>query len=101
MRFSLRTITSGDPLTFLLGRLLVKIPFITIVNLITHRVVYEEFLQGDVRAEKLGPAVERLLPGGSRRADVAAGMADAVQAVSGRDSATANAARAALDVIGA
>lgn len=90
-----------NPLTFQLGRLLVRVPFITIVNLVTNRKVYEEFLQGDVRPELLGPALERVLPGGSRCAEVDSGMSAAVAAVSSGHRATENAARAVLGVINA
>ncbi len=70
------------PLTHALGRLVLRgLPYFTIVNLVAGREVFAEFLQREVRAERLVPALEAILPGGSRRGEVEAGMAAAVQAL--------------------
>jgi lipid-A-disaccharide synthase len=95
------TVYRLNPLTYTLGRWLVKLPFFTIVNLVTGKRVFEEFLQNQVRADVLGPAVERILPAGVRRADVEQGMREAVLAVSGNEGGDASrrAACAVLKVV--
>jgi lipid-A-disaccharide synthase len=86
-------------LTYALGRVLVHgIPFFTIVNLVAGREVYQEFLQGQVTAGRLVPAVEAILPGGARRAEVLRGMSDAVQALGPTAAVSATAARLVLEV---
>lgn len=87
-----------NPLTYWLGRLLVKLRWFTIVNLVAGREVFEEFLQGDVNPAVLGPALERILPGGVRRADVETGMQQAVASLGDRTAVSAAAARAALEI---
>ena len=62
------------------------------VNLVLDRELYEEFIQGRVRAAELAPAVERILEGGSRRQLVEQGMADVVAALGGDTNASRNAA---------
>ena len=59
-----------NPLTYLVARMLVKLPFFTMVNLIACKKVYDEFLQGDVNAITLSESVEKILPDGERRAEV-------------------------------
>ncbi|MFA5203155.1 MAG: lipid-A-disaccharide synthase [Lentisphaeria bacterium] len=89
-----------NPLTYWLGRWLVKIPYFTMVNLVAGKRVFAEFLQQEVRAERLGPALLELLPGGGRRGEVEAGMAEAVTALGGGGNASAEAARLILEVAG-
>ncbi|MBN2450690.1 MAG: lipid-A-disaccharide synthase [Lentisphaeria bacterium] len=88
--------------TYVLARLCVRdIPYFTIVNLVAGRVVYQEFLQGMVRPDVLAPAVEAILPGGSRHAEVLRGMADTVAALGGGGDASGRAAAEVLDVVAA
>ncbi|MEI8079219.1 MAG: lipid-A-disaccharide synthase, partial [bacterium] len=89
-----------NPVTYWLGRWLVKIPFFTMVNLVAGKRVYEEFLQGAVQAARLGPALAAILPGGPRRAEVTVGMGEAVTALGGGGHASAEAARLVLEVAG-
>ena len=49
-----------------IGRQLVKLPSITIANLVCETTVFEEFLQDDCTPQHLADAVERILPGGIR-----------------------------------
>lgn len=87
------------PLTHALGRLVLRnLPYFTIVNLVAGREVFAEFLQGAVRAERLVPALEAILPGGSRRAEVEAGMAAAVSALGAATAVSQTAARLVLEV---
>jgi len=88
-----------NPITYWLGRLLVRLPFFTIVNLVTGWRVFEEFLQGDVAPQVLGPALEAILPGGTRRADVEDGMAEAVGKLGERSNTSQRAAAAVLRIV--
>lgn len=67
--------------TILLASLVVRLyrGFFTMVNIIANREVYQEFLQHHFTPKELVPAVEAILPGGARRAEVEAGMADVKQ----------------------
>ncbi|WP_294433249.1 lipid-A-disaccharide synthase [uncultured Victivallis sp.] len=62
--------------TILLASLVVRLyrGYFTMVNIIANRTIYEEFLQHHFSPKELVPAVERILPGGERRAEVEAGM---------------------------
>ncbi len=87
-----------SPITYLVGRLLVKIPYFTMVNLVANKLVFEEFLQGDVRPAILGPAVEAILSGGRRREAVMLGLREAVAALGAGSNSCERAARAVLAV---
>ena len=49
------------PVTFFLGRLLVKIPFFSLVNLVAGKKVVAELLQQDASPEKISEELQRLL----------------------------------------
>ena len=70
-------------LTLLVGMVLVKLyrGFFTMVNIIANREVFQEFLQWHFAPDELLPAIEAILPGGSRRADVEAGMKEVSDAL--------------------
>ena len=70
-------------LSYQLAKRLVKLPYITIANLVTGDCVYEELLQYDAVPEKLAPALERILPGGERRKKVLAGISECVRLLGG------------------
>ena len=55
-------------------------------NIIVDRELFEEFLQHRVCPKKLVPALERILPGGERRAEVEAGMAEMARLLSPQSS---------------
>ena len=63
-------------MTLALARILVKLyrGFFTMVNIIADKEVFQEFLQWHFAPKELLPAIEAILPGGSRRAEVEAGM---------------------------
>ena len=92
-----------NPVTFLLARIIIRKLFrnaFTMPNIILNRKLFEEFLQFQVTAEALADAMERILPGGSRRAETEAGMEEMTREISGGVSgAGENAARCVLDVI--
>jgi len=88
-----------NPITYALARMVIDIPFFTMVNIIANERVYEEYLQGDVNAMNLADSLEKILPGGERRKEAEKGIrrvVDAISAESGRSSARA--AEAALAV---
>ena len=65
--------------TLLLAAGLVKLyrGFFVMVNIIAGREIFQEFLQWRFAPKNLVPALEAILPGGSRRAEVEAGMTEA------------------------
>ena len=81
-------------LTLLLAAGLVKLyrGFFVMPNIIANREVFQEFFQWRFSPKYLVPAMEAILPGGPRRAEVEAGMDEVRNALSGR---SGNAARQA------
>lgn len=90
-------------ITILIGAVLVRLyrGFFTMVNVILNRELFEEFLQHEVRPGNLVPAMERIMPGGERRAEVEAGMAELRRELSanGNTDALGNAAASIYDFI--
>ena len=72
--------------TLLLASVLVKLyrGFFTMTNIIAGRAVYQEFLQWRFAPKYLVPALESILPGGSRSAEVETGMTEVRNALSVR-----------------
>ncbi len=87
------------PLTYLLARFLVKLPYVSITNLVTQKRVFEELLQSDATAENLSRALLDILPGGSRHEEVLNGMADCVSQLGNGQDVARNVADNVLDVI--
>ena len=86
-----------NSITFLFALLIVRKLFrnaFTMVNIILNRKSFEEFLQYQVRPHDMADALERILPGGSRRAEVEKDMEELRRMLApGSTNATANAAR--------
>ena len=87
-------------LTYQIAKRLVKLPSITIANLVTERTVYQECIQYDVTAAKMGPALEAILPGGSRREEVLEGIRECVVKLGSEEQASRKVAEEVLDVLG-
>ncbi len=91
-----------NPVTFLLARLIIRRLFrnaFTMPNIILNRKVFEEFLQFQVVPRDLADALERILPGGERRAQADADMEEMVREIEGGvRGAGRNAALAVLQV---
>jgi len=91
-------------ITILVAAVLVKLyrGYFTMVDIIVNKTVFEEFLQYDAEKKKMLPAIEKILPGGSRRAEVEAGMKEMVELLSPpqSDHATMQAVHACFEVIG-
>ena len=86
--------------TAMLYHLVVKLPYFTMVNLVAEREVYQEFSQGEVRADILAPALQAVLPGGRRREEVLAGMDAAVRLLGVGRQVSRQAAERVLEVAG-
>ncbi len=79
-------------ITILLASLVVKLyrGFFGMVNIIVNRTLFREFLQHHVCPEELVPAMEEILPGGPRRAEVKAGMAEMTRLLMPESSSSAS-----------
>ena len=90
-------------ITFIFAILVIRKLFrnaFTMVDIILNRKTFEEFLQFQVRPAVLADAMERILPGGSRRAEVERDMDELRRLLApGSENATANAARYLLSTI--
>lgn len=84
-------------LTYQFARMVVDIPYFTMVNLVVQQPVFQEFLQGDVKAEILTPALELISTGGAQRPHVKEGMRKAVQALGGHTDICRNTALQVLE----
>ncbi len=62
----------ANALSFAIGKRVVKIPFISLVNLIANKEVVPELLQGDLTANRLEAEITDMLENGSRRDQVLA-----------------------------
>jgi len=78
-------------ITILLASLVVKLyrGYFTMVNIIANKTVFKEFLQHRFCPAKLIPAIEEILPGGSRREQVIQEMAEVKTMLSPRSSSAA------------
>ena len=89
------------PLTWKLGRRLVKVDRFSIVNLIAEKDVVPELVQEDFTPERVCAELRRIIPNGESRATMMEGFADVRQKLELRDggeSASDRAARAVLSV---
>ncbi|MEW6443369.1 MAG: lipid-A-disaccharide synthase [bacterium] len=87
-----------SPVTFLLGRLLVRVPSISLVNLVSRRAVVPELLQGDLKPEAIGALCCRLLESSIYYFDVKKGLAE-VRDLLGRPGASERAAAVILEML--
>jgi lipid-A-disaccharide synthase len=71
-----------NPLSYFFGKMLVSLPYFTMVNIICGELVFREFLQDDVNPETLSNGLLEILPGGSRRAYAERKMAEMTNAIS-------------------
>lgn len=85
-----------NPITWQIVKRIVKLPYVTIANLVTRRCVYEEYLQHDAVPEKMAPALLTILPGGERHAEVVAGISECVMQLGGDDAISLRVADAVL-----
>ncbi|MGH8628650.1 MAG: lipid-A-disaccharide synthase, partial [Gammaproteobacteria bacterium] len=85
-------------LSYLVARLLVRVPYFSLPNLLAGRRLVPELLQGEVRAERLGPELLRLLGGGEEVALLERELAAIARSL--RHDASHTAADAVLGLLG-
>ena len=64
------------PPSWVAGKLLVRVPFYSMVNLIAGRALVPELMQGQMTGERIAAEARRLLSDSDARAQMAAGLAD-------------------------
>ena len=82
----------ASPLSYFFGRLVVKVPFISLVNLIAGHEVVRELIQGDANPTDTAAELERLLHG-DRREKVLKGYEEMIALLDAGGPASENAAR--------
>jgi lipid-A-disaccharide synthase len=87
------------PLTYRLGKMLVDVPFYSMVNLIAERALVPELIQDDMTGERLAAESLRLLSDTAARDAQRAGLAEVAKKLSSRMGAPENAARAIQDIL--
>lgn len=87
-----------SPLTYWLGKQLVKIPFIGLPNIIAGKAIVKELIQHEVTAENLADEIDRLLRNNSYRASAIAELAK-VKALLGQGGGSKNMADLALEML--
>jgi lipid-A-disaccharide synthase len=87
-----------SPLTYWLGKQLVKIPFIGLPNIIAGRAVVKELIQHEASAENMALEIERLLNDQNYRADCLKGLQQVKQRL-GEGGGSKNMAELALEML--
>jgi lipid-A-disaccharide synthase len=87
------------PLTYRLGKMLVDVPFYSMVNLIAGRALVPELIQDDMTGERLAGESLRLLSDTAARDAQRAGLHEVARKLSSRLGAPENAARAIQDIL--
>lgn len=87
-----------SPLTYFLGRRLIKVQYASLVNLVAGREVVPELLQDDADPEKIADATIRLVANRTERTQHLAGLAEVREKLGGAG-ASAKAAKLALATI--
>jgi len=80
------------PASWLAGKMLVRVPYYSMVNLIAGRAVVPELMQGQMTGERLAAEARRLLNDGPARAAMREGLAEVKQRLSSGGSAPQRAA---------
>lgn len=96
---SMVTFYRVTPLTYRLGKMLVDVPFYSMVNLIAGRALVPELIQDDMTGERLAAESLRLLSDTAARDAQRAGLAEVAKKLSSRMGAPENAARAIQDIL--
>ena len=85
--------------TWMLARLLVRLPYYSLVNLVLEQAVVPELLQWQATPERIADEAERLLTGEGERARLRAGLAE-LRGKLGEAGASARAAREVAGLLG-
>ena len=86
-----------SPLTYFLGRRLIKVQYASLVNLVAEREVVPELLQDEAVPEKIAKATVRLVANQAERIRMLEGLAEVRERL-GREGASARTARLALNL---
>lgn len=87
-----------SPLTYFIGRRLIKVKFASLVNLVAGRQVVDELLQEDLSAEAISAALKKIWPGTQKNRLMRSDLAEVSRRL-GKPGASRNAARLALELI--
>jgi lipid-A-disaccharide synthase len=88
------------PLTWAIGKPLVKVPFYSMVNLIAGRRMVPELIQGDMTGERIASEAGRLLDGGPGRAKMKEELAEVAARLTGTADSVSLAADEVCKVFG-
>jgi len=99
MRLPFLIVYRVSRLSFFLGKQLIKIPFIGLVNVVAGEKIIGEFLQDDVNADKLIPEIERLLFNENARNTIRKNL-DRIRAELGQSGASQKTAQQILELAG-
>ncbi|MGI8989804.1 MAG: lipid-A-disaccharide synthase [Bryobacteraceae bacterium] len=83
-----------NPLSWLIGKMLVRVPFFSMVNLIAERKIVPELMQSDMTARRIGDEANSLLGDQDRRLRMKRDLAEVAAKLSDRGDAIARAADA-------
>ena len=72
-------------ISWILGKVLVRVPFYSMVNLIAGRQVVPELMQGRMTGERIASEARRLLDGAAARGEMLAGLAEVRRKLEARD----------------
>jgi lipid-A-disaccharide synthase len=87
------------PLTYLLGRRAVKVPYFAMVNLIAGREIVRELIQRDFTAQKVVAEMNQIIPDGERREQMLTGFATVRTLLRGQQSGSNTPAERAAGAI--
>ncbi|MDD5205044.1 MAG: lipid-A-disaccharide synthase [Desulfobacterales bacterium] len=87
-----------SPLTFWLGKLVVKVPFISLVNLIAGERIVPELIQGEVTPSRVAEEAETILESGPGRESMVNRLGKLKESLGGR-SASEKTARIAVEMM--
>lgn len=79
------------PVSYLIGRLVVKVRFISLVNLILNRACIDELIQNRCTVNNLGMSLAKILPEGGNKSEIADGYTELLEKL-GDNEASATAA---------
>jgi lipid-A-disaccharide synthase len=88
-----------SPLTYLLGRSAVKVPHFAMVNLIAGKQIVPELIQHDFKADNVVSHLNQIIPDGSPRDQMIAGLAEVRARLRGQGPQTMHASDRAADAI--
>jgi lipid-A-disaccharide synthase len=85
--------------SWLLGKMLVDVPFYSMVNLIAGRAIVPELMQGQMTGARIAAEASRLLADGPARREMQAGLAEVRQKLSGQGDAPSRASAIIQEIL--